>query len=353
MAMAFVAFAGFGLSFLRDSKEEDSVAPWNLTQDHYIFSSELTDLIDEILITTSLGGVTQKKVVGESRKIPATGVHYFYDQPKHIRGWYSGKFHYIILDRKTDKINNEKVEYYRCYVGGVTVGKQAEILGDFIKKLFRTTHRKVRVISIDTSGVTAKAHLTTVKYAKPLHHQRLVIDWILKKYKEDQNNNVKIIICGTRGSGKTFTSRGIKKKYEEDNSSHFVKLFHNFDPTNIGVDINSLVLSQSSEVSPVIVQLDEIDVIFEDALKHKNIMDTRTHHTRNKKTLLQMLDAVGDTLNVLSIGTTELTPEQLYEHPEWHSFMRPGRIDYFVRFTKDPSRIEFLTHDQIEGYHTD
>lgn len=347
-----MAVAGFGLSFLRDSKDE-SVPVWNLTQDYYLFPPELTDLIDDILINSDFGGVGQKEIVGESRNIPACGTHYFYDEIKHRRGWYSNKFHYIVLERKTKKVNNEEVNYYRSYVGGITVGKQQEILSYFIKKLFRTNRKKVRVISIDTSGPNAKTVLSTVKYAKPENHQQKVIDWILKKYKNDENNNVKIIICGPRGTGKTFTSRGIKKEYEEKNTSHFIKLYNNFDPSNIGVDVNSFILSKASHVSPVIIQIDEIDVIFAEALKQKNLFDSRTLHTRTRKTLLQMFDSIGDTPNTFMVGTTEKTPEELYEYEDWHSFMRPGRIDYFVRFDKDPSKIEFLTHDMIENYPKD
>ena len=73
--------------------------------------------------------------------------------------------------------------------------------------------------------------------------------------------------------------------YERKNRSHFVKLFSGFDPTTIGVNINSIILPEADPVSPVIISIDEIDDVFKDALKPKDMFHTRTHHTNNRKTL--------------------------------------------------------------------
>ena len=92
-----------------------------------MFPPEFTNLIDEIL-ESPYGLVTQQIITSDSRNIPGTGFHYFFDQTKNNRTFWDNKFRYITFEKKTKKVKGDDIEYYRCYVGGITMGKQTEIL---------------------------------------------------------------------------------------------------------------------------------------------------------------------------------------------------------------------------------
>lgn len=347
-----MALAGFGMNFI-DKNKDDNMPFWDFSRDYYCFPPEFTGLIDEILSSHERGVITQKILIGENRNKPGIGYHYYYNKVKSKRGLLQKYFQYITFEKKEKKINGEVTPYYRCYVGGILMGKQQEILKYVINKLFTTNSKQIRAISIDTSSSTAKAIYTTVKYSPPKDFQKIVVDWLIDKYEKSENKNVKVIISGTRGTGKSFLARALKREYEKRNKSHFVKLFGDFDPSNIGVNVKSLVLNEADVNSPVIILIDEIDVIFKDTLRVKNNFDTRTHHTRNKMTFNSMMDAIGDTPNIFMLGTTELSPEELYEIPEYHSYMRPGRNDNFIKLNRDINETTFLTHKDIKGYPND
>jgi hypothetical protein len=346
-----MALAGFGSSFLGKSKDDD-IPFWDWTRDYYMFPPEYTGVIDELLVS-SYGMTTQQIITGDSRRIPGNGYHYFFKEKDTNRTFIGRNFHYIMFEKKNKKIKNEDVTYYRCYVGGVTMGKQQAILKDIIYKIFRTNSRKIRAISIDTSGSDARPMYVTLKYSKPMTFQQNIIDWIIKEYENSADKNIKVIVSAKRGTGKSFMARGVKKTYEKKHSSHFIKLFSDFNPTNIGVNIKSIILPEADSVSPVLIVIDEIDEIFKDVLKSKNLYDTRTHHTKDKSTFVQMMDAIGDTPNVIMIGTTEKTPEELYQNEGYHSFMRPGRIDKFIEMDRDVRKTKFQSHKEIKGYPID
>lgn len=347
-----MAAAGFGMSFM-DKNKDDNIPMWDWTRDYYLFPPEFTGLIDEILSSYERGVVTQKTLVGEGKNRPAIGYHYFYNENKANRGFIANNFQYITFEKKEKKVDNEIIYYYRCYVGGMTMGKQQEILKYVVAKLFTTSSNRIRTISIDTSGANAKTIYTTVKYSPAKDFQKNVVDWIINKYENDKNKNVKVIISATRGTGKSFLARALKREYEKKHTAHFVKLFGDFDPTNIGVNIKSLVLNEADVNCPVVILMDEIDVIYKDTLRTKNTFDPRTLHTRNKMTFNAMMDAIGDTPNVIMIGTTELSPEELYKEEKYHSYMRPGRIDHFIKLDRNIQKIKKLTHKDIEGYPND
>ena len=47
------------------------------------------------------------------------------------------------------------------------------------------------------------------------------------------------------------------------------------------------------------------------------------------------MDAIGSTPYVITIFTTELSPRTLYQSEQYRSFMRPGRVDFFLKMEEE------------------
>lgn len=338
---------GYGSQFLARCKDDTSF--WHWGRDHYTFPPEYTDLIDDILMS-SYGLVGRQKFTSISRKVPEIGYHYLYNTSAELRRFLD--IRYITFEKVEKKIENTNMIYYRCYVGGYSMSQQKQILGYALTKIFKTSDNKVRTISIDTSSGIANIVFKTITYDAPHPFQKEVANWIINEYEKSKHKNIKIIISGKRGTGKSYIARIVKRLYEDKYKSHFAKLFIDFKPANIGVNVNKLILPEASDTSPVIVLLDEIDVSFKDTLVPKNSFDSRTHHTKDKQTFVDMMDSFGNTPNVIFIGTTELSTEQLYDekNEDYYSYTRPGRIDYFVELDRDPTKTKILKHNDIANY---
>lgn len=91
--------------------------------------------------------------------------------------------------------------------------------------------------------------------------------------------------------------------------------------------------------------------MYNDALTEKmSYGDSRTHHTKNKKTLLQMFDDISDTPNVIAIYTSEKSYSNLYSIKssdktdyKYRSFMRKGRINLVIHLEEKKAILEKLT----------
>ena len=164
-----------------------------------------------------------------------------------------------------------------------------------------------------------------------------------------------IILCGVRGSGKSYIGRLLKKRMEKISNNIMVRLYDNFNPSSPGSSIELLVLQHAKLITPVILIIDEIDVCFKKASKgtHAN-RHIVTVHTRDKASLNQMLDSISDTEHLIAIYTTEKSPEDLYAQPKWRSFIREGRVSYFLKYTSLPGSTgytcEKVLHTDIPGY---
>jgi ATP-dependent 26S proteasome regulatory subunit len=147
---------------------------------------------------------------------------------------------------------------------------------------------------------------------------------------------------GEREAGKSYTSMLLKKELDKRYPNTNVRLYDDFNPMSIGVDIQEMSLQYASNISPIVILIDEIDTIFEHVLKDKNDYDPRIKHARDRSTFHKMLDNLGQYHHVIVIYTTEFSPDELYKkNPLYKSFMRPGRIDMAINLTKTR-----CTHDE-------
>ena len=324
------------------NKKDDDIPWWDILRDYYLFPSDYTHIIDDLLSTTR-GEMTQKRIISKHKKRPDVGYHYFYFNKKKDRWLFERYFKYVKLEKKRRDVNNEEQSYYRCYV----LPGQTHVFDKMIELIFIADSNSVRVISINTSGgVPTPIHITE-KYFQPRPYQKKCVDHIISEYSADKHKNYKVILSGERGTGKTLTARMVKKELERKYNTAVVKLYSDFDPSTVAVDVKSLILTQADKTSPVIIVIDEIDEMFKEVYRDKQIFDPRTLHTKNRLTFNAMMDAIANTPYTILIGTTEKKIEELYETEQYHSFMRRGRIDGFIEMDHDFNKVKFLKHDDI------
>ena len=193
---------------------------------------------------------------------------------------------------------------------------------------------QIRTISIDTSKDQPTAMWTTKICHNPFPRQEKAIDLIIREWKKN-NHNLKTFIYGERGTGKTYTSMLLKKKLDQQIPNADVRLYDDFDPSVIGVNIETIALTKASEKSPVILLIDEIDVVFDETIFPKESYDPRIQHSKNSKTFRKMLDNIGNYKHVLAIYTSEKDPYSLAsKKEEFRSYLRPGRIDLCLNMKK-------------------
>lgn len=292
------------------------------------FPDEYTDLIDMMLARDPKAIVHDWIMKSSNLRVPGLGAHLYY---------WSGcgnhlYWHYVTFEKKLTQ--NTQTYYYVCHA---SIG-QTITFGEAIQKIFRTETGKVRTISIDTSRQAGPFPLFVDKICSgtAAPHQQVAIDHILQSWSTDVvNRNCKVFLSGERGSGKSYIARIIKQQIEAHPQFRecLVRLYDDFNPSAPGCSIKLLILQNARPYTPVILVIDEGDICFALA-QEGNRADKHAVmvHTKDKKTFNDMMDAIGDTQNIIAIFTTEKTPEALYANPAWHSFMRKGRIDYFLQY---------------------
>jgi hypothetical protein len=339
-----VLMAGaFGTQLLQNSKDNDNIPWWDYIREYYMFPSDYTHIIDDLL-SSPFGEMGQKEIVSKHQKKPAVGYHYFYYNKPEDRYIFEKYFRYVKLQKKTKTINNELVTYYRCFV----LPGQDHVLDKMVHLIFVADQNSIRIISIDTSSPEPKTFYTTEKYFQSRPYQSKAVNYIIDGYEKDPHYNYKVILSGQRGTGKTLTARMLKKELEIRYPKTMVKLFADFDPSTTAVNVKKLILTEASPTSPIIIVIDEIDEMFNEVHKEKQIFDPRILHTKNRLTFNAMMDAIANTPYTILIGTTEKSIDQLYASEQNHSFMRQGRIDGFINIDYDINNVKLLTHANID-----
>ena len=308
---------------------------WN---DYFIFPEEYTDIIDIILSNTNFSKLGMTKIISATKKIPDEGVHYYYRY--HSRGRTSFNKYFIGLEKKKKKnpTGGKDIYYYKCFSSPMKHG--VGTFNIFKEKVMSSSKKTVRVISIDTSTTTPHTVFLSKKYKEPRQNQKQVIDHIVKRWTSENDFNIGTIICGKRGLGKTFIGRLLKRHIDDNNDTNArVMLFDDFDPSSIGVNIGTMALKHASASSPVIIIINEIDIFYDKVFDEQPTYDPRTQYTKNKLTFNTMLDNLSDTKHVITIYTTEKSYEELQSIERIKSFIRHGRVDFFINMTADKSTL--------------
>lgn len=235
--------------------------------------------------------------------------------------------------KKREVIGEKIIFTYVCWVGYFG----AETLEGALSYISNIDADMIKTISIDTASIIPRLLYGKKLCKEAKANQINILDHIINSYNENKSYNVKLIIHGERGTGKTYIGRLLKKRL--DSLNYNAQLFDDFDPSSTGVNIQELILNKASISTPVIMVIDEIDKAYDKITTQETVYDNRLQYTRNKQSFNGMLDLVGDTKYIIAIYTTEKTLDQLRENEEHLSFFRQGRVDFFVHMTATDSTI--------------
>ena len=317
--------------------------PWWDWRNYFKFSGEHTDLIDLLLNSYPNRSIIKNKlIITQNNTVPGIGNHYFYNTN---RGWFHGN--YITFN----KVYNAKdgSYYYMCYV---SEGQISTTFKEVIRMIFSTPDDMIQTVSLEKARAPHIYALFSNKFFKPSRPYQVEACMHILDFYDSNMQQCNVILCGFRGSGKSYTARVLKKELEARHVGYMARLFDNFDPMCPGMSYVPFVKQNLSEPIPAITLIDEIDECFERSLESEN---QPTHasffHARDRKSMLELLDTMGDTRYSINMMTTELTPYQLYQNERWRSFIRNGRVNMFVHYVKinDEYTCQLVTHAQLES----
>ena len=297
---------------------------YDITSIRYRFEPSKTDTLDSFLAESNHASVCNKIIKSKHASIPGEGAHRYYYHPKSDRRFWNKHKNIFLLKHKENKDDDDDVK--SVYTAYIFPGYEY-ILRQLLNDLDRMSENDVRVKSIDTSDTSPKIIEINKICKQPRLYQEDALKFILDEYTEFTDFNVKTIIYGKRGSGKTFMGRLISKRMR--NCSPL--LFDDFDPSTIGVNIATLILNQATKMTPVIIVINEIDVIYNKVINEDPGFDPRLQHTKDKQTFNNMLDLIESTKYCITIFTTEKNPHKFqHDHDDFKSFMRHGRLDFVI-----------------------
>jgi hypothetical protein len=324
---------------------DNSSGPWYDPRNYYKFPSEYTELIDAFLMAqlnsnrVQIGSQIQTNA---ARRLPGSGKHWFYDTDKGFFG-----HRYITFDKVYN--SDTKQYHYMCYVFGCF----ADTFKEAIRIIFKENNDIVYVITLDKSQAPSCIFplFSSKMYNGPRAHQTTASNIILDYY-NGHRKHCNVIICGYKGTGKSYTPRVLKKLMDVRHPENMTRLYDDFDPMTAGMSYPIYVKSNISQYIPAIVVIDEIDSCFKYALENKDDRDGNFRHARDRRSMLEFMDAMGDTQYSINVMTTEKSPTELYRNSEWHSFLRPGRVDMFIEYLKGRDNVacRVVNHYDIPGY---
>lgn len=307
------------------SHEDTSI--YDLTLRHiygyttYTYNIAHVDTIDDFVMNKC--NVANKIIKDNSIMIPDSGYYKYTLSNRTI----------IYIRKMFIQKNNKEYWIYKIYSPNTKTFKLfSKILQVYSNKL-----NTINVMSIDTSTDSPQVISLTKLCNGPKFYQQQAIQFVLDHWTDIKNNyNTKIILYGNRGTGKTYTGRLLKKYMEQ----HYIQsgitpiLYDDVNPSSIGLNINKLILNSATNITPVIIVINEIDTIYDKVLNGPEPYDHRLQHSRNVNDFHNMLDGIGDCSNVIAIYTTEKNANDLYNDDKYKSFMRPGRVDFFLHMDR-------------------
>jgi len=305
---------------------------------YYYLPEEYMPTIDGLLMDSRYGDVSNRILLSNGRTVPGIGKHTYYLNGKKTNIF---KRRSLWLEKVSLTESNKDIVRYRIKYFFM---KTISLISVFIKIIeelqrFNTVFsgiRVVNVISIDTSSDTPKLIQLSKIFHTPKPNQISARSYIMEKWNQQNSFNLKIMLSGLRGLGKTYLGI-ILKRFIDENYNKNVRLFDDFNPCSVGVNIKTFALATACEQAPVIIVINEIDTIFEKVANPVETHDARLQHARNRSEFHNMMDTIALVPFVICIYTTEKSPTELYRKPEYKSLMRKGRIDGFIQMNHDTS----------------
>ena len=325
---------------------------------HYtIYNENLTETIDMMIMDKNHGKPGLCEVLSENKKIPAEGKHFYFI--KHVRKTYLDNWsNYVGLDKIVEKIGQNPKTYYLVWTPPTDRKKVA--LDIFDMRLFGLNKDSIDTYQIDSTGMEPKLFRFVQNYYKPYPHQLTAIDRIISVYKYNKYN-AKILIYGGKNIGKSTTAIQLKKELDSCYENTNAQIINAFDPSQTGLNILKLALSQMQQNAPVILIIDEIQTYYENVYAKEKPHVSMFQHTRNISTFNQLFDALGSIKYLFLIMTTNIDPKKLWETTNdeilkdetqiYSTFMRKGRIDGFIEMYYDDkkAKTKYFVNNNIDN----
>jgi len=314
--------------YSNNSQESGSNDYWyDFWNDYLEYTEAHNDELDNYIMCKC--DVSNKLIQDHKKAVPNTGKYKieFYNDKKNYLG-------FVGIIKSVKKFNDRQTFKYLIY------SRKKELLTRFQNEFskFQMVEDEVEIMSIDTS-TDKPTIIKSKKICKTIYPRQLdIIKYITSHFSKKNDFNTKVIIYGTRGLGKTYVAKLLKKYIEETTQGQKIPLlFDDFNPSTIAANINTLILQKAEETTPVILVINEIDTAYDKVNKGVEIFDHRLQHTRNKQCFHDMLDIIGNKKHVITIYTSERDPVEMYKSNDYASFMRKGRVDFFVKMTENQS----------------
>lgn len=310
---------------------------------YYDIDKQYTTILDDMLLDERRGIISNCRFLNNNF-IPAEGIHYYSISdnaqnnrwlPKILQpGKWIGLIKYTNMFERNAKSDKNDISYYRAFVPPAA---HKAFINLFIKFVKTGNADSIRVMHIDSAKYDTELVPKNDIYKGDCRENQLIaVKEITDLFEKSKFKSVKVMLSGKRGVGKTYIGKILKKTIDHQYNKN-CQLYNNFDPAQIGLDIVTALLVRAKRDTPIILVINEIDVIYERTCDQKDTNDARSCHTKNKSTFNNMLDAIDNTANIIVIFTSEISAKELYKNTLYRSFMREGRIDSFIQVDTDSS----------------
>jgi len=258
--------------------------------------------------------------------VPAIGTHYY-------RGHFYNngvkKAYKATFIKKRETVGDREIETYNVKVNSYWYDS-TRVFQTLKNSICAVENNTVEILHISTASYKMDIRSLQMKYYTPKQHQRTVADDIVQRF--EQNGNVRILLYGPPGAGKTTTAHVVKKTLDLKMNKK-TQLYHNFDPST-AVDIATIL--ESAKHTPIIIVIDEIEQHFKTVLSDEkgNRFNPKSTYVDSKQAFNNMLDLIRGTYNVILFATTNTHVTSLKR--DYEVFMR--RFDDFVYMDKQTER---------------
>ncbi len=328
---------------------------YGLTHTIFNYDEVYTKAIDDLLMKgfrarTNYSRVSRTKRIATDIIIPDKGIHYYYpfldpnlnesiEIAKKSKD-YMHKWMYYVCFRKIEvKLANVLKYYYVSYYLPFQCGVDSFVKFDTfistdnpIGKIKGVQVMKVISICVTPKGTTF-TELDKI-CENPWNSQKKALTNVIDHFDSPANikKNTKVMICGESGSGKSYIGLLVKNYLAKLPTPIDSNLYIDFSPSST-ISMTDILRDSQSNNKVVILLVNEMDIFYEET--STGTASGTLYHTRNKNTFHNLIDTIDGCKNMIMIMTSEKTPKELYATNRYDSFMRVGRIDFFVEMNMD------------------
>ena len=223
------------------------------------------------------------------------------------------------------------------------------VLPKFLTKVFDDRDTIVTFSIIVNSGRWVSIMRTRMFFPEVRPAQRDACNWIVDTFfagVHGKKRNVVVVVHGPSRIGKSVLGTHVKAAMQRRVA--LARLYEDFNPAQVGCDVNSLILRYNQPTNVGIIVVNE----WCDALRtlHKNMSGPSridrvmaAHHTESKTSFNNFMDGLNNTIGTIALFTTTEAPDSLFNINNDTSLMRQGRVDAFIKMSEDGAVVDVNT----------